>query len=267
MKNFDQNNLDAGSADSSGDVRNVSSANFNATDLDWLAACYVWGEMDALQQAVFERRLAEDTAACEAVARAIELSDSVAAACVQVDATHTALCESTTTREAAAGHPTRFRRRKTWSQRVIWMSVGAAACLAVVTAGQSWLARHGGAPIVQDVGPADEAEQFAILPAETRSSDDDSSSLALAWTESQGVGGDVWAEAYSAPVASTNHELTARIDSDSPMDVELAAPDWLVAAVSDASDARESSNSAPSDRRHSIGPQSIGPRPNRSTPN
>lgn len=234
----------------------------DAASLDWLAACYVWREMDAQQQAAFEQRLAEDTAACEAVARAIELSDSVVAACVPVVAPHQASHASTTMREAAAGHPARFRRQKTWSQRIIWMSVGAAACLAVVTAGQSWLARHGGAPISQEVGPADEAGQFAILPAETPSSDDESSSLALAWTESQGASGDLWPEGYSSPVASTSNDLTTRIEVDSPMDVELAAPDWLVAAVANASDAGESANSAPSDR-----PQSIGPQPDRSTPN
>lgn len=227
--------------------------NFDATGLDWQAACYVWGEMDSQQQAAFEQRLIEDAAACAAVARAVELSDSLAAACVPVVAPHAAshvrltACEATV-REAAAGNPARFRRRRTWSQRIVWMSVGAAACLAVVHAGQSWLARHGGAPFVQDEGSVDEVAQIATSPA-----DDASSSLALAWTESPDAGAELWPDAYLSPVlpapihADGPNDSDTRIEADSPMTAELTAPDWLLAAVAGATDDVESPNSRPPD--------------------
>jgi hypothetical protein len=276
----------AGSDDHNADARDG-----DATDLDWLAACYVWGEMDALQRAAFERRLADDTAACEAVARAVELSDCLAAACAPVATPRTASHERSTSREAAAGSPVRLRRRRTWSQRIIWMSVGAAACLAVVSAGQSWLARHGGAPIYKnDIAQRDAAlreiaqhdsashnsadsevvqsEVVQVAPPE----DDDSSSLALAWTESAGSGADFWqdsavleepvADAHRLPALSAPSYGVARIEEDSQMDTELATPDWLLAAVASVANGGDSSDSRPPDGPASDGPASDGSVPN-----
>ena len=47
-------------------------------DLDWLAFCYVTGELSAADVTAFEGRLATDEGACEAVARAMELNLAVA---------------------------------------------------------------------------------------------------------------------------------------------------------------------------------------------
>ena len=55
-------------------------------DLDWLAFCYVSGELSAAEETAFEERLVTDERACEAVARVTELS--LAVAVVMVDATH-----------------------------------------------------------------------------------------------------------------------------------------------------------------------------------
>ena len=52
----------------------------NRNDLDWLAFCYVTGELSADDTTAFEERLATDEAACESVARAMELNLAVAAA-------------------------------------------------------------------------------------------------------------------------------------------------------------------------------------------
>ena len=49
-------------------------------DLAWLANCYVAGELSADETAAFEVRLETDVAACEAVARAMELNLAIAAA-------------------------------------------------------------------------------------------------------------------------------------------------------------------------------------------
>lgn len=49
-------------------------------ELAWLANCYVSGELSVEETAAFEARLEADVAACEAVARAMELNLAIAAA-------------------------------------------------------------------------------------------------------------------------------------------------------------------------------------------
>jgi ferric-dicitrate binding protein FerR (iron transport regulator) len=89
-------------------------------DLDWLAFLYVSGEMPAEQLASFEARLADDQAARQAVASAVELVQALAAA------------ESQDDRQLV----TLPQRLAAWSRRIKWMSVGAAAALVLVLA---WL--------------------------------------------------------------------------------------------------------------------------------
>jgi len=48
--------------------------------LAWLANCYVTGELSVDECAAFEARLENDTAACDAVARAMDLNLAIAAA-------------------------------------------------------------------------------------------------------------------------------------------------------------------------------------------
>ena len=84
--------------------------------LDWTAFCYLAGDLNAQDVAEFELRLAEDQPAREALARAVELSQIVAAA------------ES---REACIGTVDRAHRsRTTWSTRFSWMAIGGLASLA-----------------------------------------------------------------------------------------------------------------------------------------
>jgi anti-sigma-K factor RskA len=52
----------------------------DGSDLDWLAFQYVAGELSAIECEAFELRLADDQAAREAVARAVDLSGALASA-------------------------------------------------------------------------------------------------------------------------------------------------------------------------------------------
>ena len=87
--------------------------------LDWSAFCYAAGEMSPAEATEFEARLAEDQAAREALASAVELTQVVAAA------------------ESQAGDvvlPT-SRRTASWAVRFSWMAIGG---LAVLLLGLFW---------------------------------------------------------------------------------------------------------------------------------
>ena len=96
-------------------------------DLDWLAFCYVADELADSDRAAFEARLADDQAAREAVAHAVELTQAVAVML----------------RERAEPHrpvlaPAAITRRTTWPRRLAWMSVGASAALVLVAVALNW---------------------------------------------------------------------------------------------------------------------------------
>src|SRR5207247_1595634 len=90
-------------------------------DLGWLAFCYAAGELDAAQTEHFEARLADDQAAREALARAVELTQTVAAAETQcgdfvVPGAHSVV--------VPAAHT-----QMDWNRRLSWMAVGGLASL------------------------------------------------------------------------------------------------------------------------------------------
>ena len=91
-------------------------------ELDWLAFCFVSGELSGDERSSFECRLADDQLAREAVARAVELMQAVSL--VQAHAV---------SRRVPV---TSVRRTTTWTRRLAWMSVGASAALVLVAA---WL--------------------------------------------------------------------------------------------------------------------------------
>ena len=99
-----------------------------AGELDWLAYCYVSGELTGDEQTTFENRLADDQAAREAVARAVELVQTVALA---------------ETHEVTRPLPVSTTRRTTWPRRLVWMSVGASAALVLVAVALNWQAIAG----------------------------------------------------------------------------------------------------------------------------
>jgi len=95
--------------------------NEGLNQLDWSAFCYAAGELSAAEAAEFEARLADDQATREALARAVELTQVVAAAESQVGDVVLPLTAPT------AG----------WSLRLSWMAIGglAAALLALLWIG------------------------------------------------------------------------------------------------------------------------------------
>jgi len=93
----------------------------DTSDLDWLAFCYAAGELDAPGAEQFEARLAADQLAREALARAVELTQTVAAAEHQAHDFVT----------PGACIPRAKRVATDWNSRLSWMAVGGLASLLV----------------------------------------------------------------------------------------------------------------------------------------
>src|SRR5260221_6300185 len=81
--------------------------------LDWLAFCYAAGELQAAEAERFEARLADDQGAREALARAVELTQTVAAAEAQ--------CGDFIVPVVPA--------QPAWNQRLSWMAICGLASL------------------------------------------------------------------------------------------------------------------------------------------
>jgi hypothetical protein len=81
-------------------------------DLDWLAFCYAAGELNSAEAEQFEERLATEQPAREALARAVEMTQAVAAA------------ESQPCLVTPAA-----RVRPNWAARLSWMAIGSLTSL------------------------------------------------------------------------------------------------------------------------------------------
>jgi hypothetical protein len=99
-------------------------------ELDWLALQYIAGDLDSVATERFELRLADDQAAREAVARAVELTQVVAAAESQ-----SAPLEYVTPAGKSAGE----QRSSDWSTRLSWMAIGGLLSLLVAVLATSGL--------------------------------------------------------------------------------------------------------------------------------
>lgn len=193
-----------------------------ASGLDWQAWLYIAGELDDAARDAFETRLLEDVAACEAVARAVELSDLLAAArpaLVEATAIPVAISPQLGVRSTAEVVPAaNAHSAGNWSQRVGWMALGAAASLAVMLSGRVW--RQGG---FSGPGTIVDNEQVA-------SATDDARTLAVVWTE-------LWNMDDTLSLAESDDDSIDRADSvlarSSRDDEDSAPPDWLLAAVAD----------------------------------
>jgi ferric-dicitrate binding protein FerR (iron transport regulator) len=166
-------------------------------DHDWLAFRYVAGEMTVEEAAEFECLLSENQPAREAVAAAVQLSQAV----------ELAARNARPDRQEVVPAP-RGRRVLTWRQRLIWASIGAAASLLVAWGLQSWRDASRPAP------PAHE----------------DLAGLAVQWR----AAGDYDADDEDGP-ANDREPLESAADArpNAVHDLwdDLAAPDWLLAAV------------------------------------
>jgi hypothetical protein len=181
----------------------------NSSDLDWLAFCYAAGEMNAAEAEAFEARLADEQSAREALSRAVELTQTVAAA------------------EARSGDVMlATRSRADWNTRVSWMAIGG---LAVVLLALLWSGV---------VGPTwNGADRQVALAAH--------GDLALAWNQTRAEFASVREAGLWPSIggALTDDEEVIYL-ADLPLDDGSIdeAPSWLMAAVyARASRASESS--------------------------
>lgn len=173
-----------------------------ASDVEWLAFCYVANEMPVGQRDRFEERLANDQAAREAVATAVELTQTIAG------------IESIEHSIQVATRPS--RGAQVW-QRATWIATAVAACLAIVLGYQlvSHVLSNGNG---QPGGVAEE-------DLDSRS---DSGELAQAWVEA----GDDSSEILSADSSSEEVLEDSEFSESMAERDAVETPDWMMAAVS-----------------------------------
>ena len=169
----------------------------NITDLDWLAFSYAAGELPPAEAGQFEIRLADDQPAREALARAIEFCQIVAAAETQSDNYVT---------------PAK-KTHASWNDRLSWMAVGGLASLLL---GLLWTGV---------VGPTWHNAQIHSFSKQN---------LAFAWTETKHQIATVreagyWPSIFADADDDTSAALTlAAIGIDDSTD---DAPSWMTAAL------------------------------------
>jgi anti-sigma factor RsiW len=173
----------------------------NPQDLDWLAFCYAAGELNSTESEQFEARLADDQAAREALARAVELCQTVTAA-----ETH----RSNYLAPAA-------RIQTNWNQRLSWMAVGGLASLLLALL---WTGV---------VGPTWQTAQRNFHAFSQQN-------LASAWTETRTEIANVREAGYWPSLTSidSDDELLATVSLiEDRLDENMLedAPSWMTAAV------------------------------------
>lgn len=190
-------------------------------DLDWLAFCYIAGELPAAEADAFETRMADDQETREAVARAVGLAFMLAVA----------------EPKAQQHSRTVFQAASTWrhartARRVAWAAVAAAACLAGV-----WAYRFFQGPADQPGPP----EQFA-REEEATISDSPPQQLALLWSRTREelaiLLNDYWVsgsadngESFEVSWSSTEDEADPDLlTADDTLAVN-DPPTWMLAAV------------------------------------
>jgi hypothetical protein len=166
-------------------------------DLNWLAFCYVAGEASADEIEEFERRLAVDQAAREAVAQAVELCQAVA---------------SIPSQPQAAEPPTPARRR--WELLAGWTALAAAVALFARAVGLNLR--------VVD-------EQVSVARADVSLA----TRLVDVWTQSR----EVFNDPVGADVSLAEDELAAADPQDEDRlgdggaDDAIVVPGWMLTAV------------------------------------
>jgi len=166
-------------------------------ELDWLAFCYAADELSPAEAEQFEARLADDQAAREALARAVELTHAVATA------------------EAQSGNFVTLAARSStnWNTRLSWMAIGglASLLLALLWSGV--------------VGPTWTAAQRRFSAASQHE-------LALAWNMTRTEIANVREAGLWLPGAAAN-DTDDEAGSDMRID-EMGvdeSPSWMTAAV------------------------------------
>lgn len=169
-------------------------------ELDWLAFRYVANELSEGEAAEFERRLADDQSAREAVARSVQLTHAVVS-----------LAEPAVT----AGSRRPSGRQQVWA----WIGLGAAAaavCLAF------WLGRPGSAPSPIDTDSADHKVAInRVKPSGASIREDVVGKVITAWTRLD-------ESIEPGPPAVVEEPAQALAETESAEDGQF---DWVVAAL------------------------------------
>lgn len=163
---------------------------------DWTAFCYAAGEMTAADAEAFELRLADDQAAREALARAVELTQAVAAA--------------ETLQPVSIGSS----GRSLWGKRLVWMAIGSAASLLMAALVSQFDFSSSGDWASRDSG------ELAAAWSQTRQELSTASDANLWYADHLDA-----VERVAGAASSTAAEV-----SDEDLD-PIATPDWLTAAV------------------------------------
>jgi len=164
----------------------------NHNDLDWLAFTYAAGELTPAEVEQFELRLADDQTAREALARAVELCQTVTAAEIQSDIYVTPAATT----------------RKRWNDRLSWMAVGglASLLLALLWSGV--------------IGPTWHTAQLRSFSKQN---------LAFAWTETKQQIATVREAGYWPSVFNdTDDDSSSAVAVD---ESTVDAPSWMTAAL------------------------------------
>jgi len=184
-------------------------------DLDWLAFRYVAGELTPDQTTQFERRLADDQTARDAVAETVGLAQAIGA----LDAAEWAALECPATASLAASV------KRGWARPLGWMLAGAAASLLLFVSVLSIVDRGGDTPVADDRSDS----KAPVMSPE----------LAAAYLRSPDVLTEVHADVDLASADELSAERDPLGDAASDRvaeDLEEAAPPspapWMVAAIS-----------------------------------
>lgn len=161
-------------------------------DLDWLAFRYAAGELENAECEQFEARLADDQTAREALARAVDL-------CQTVHAVESQRREYIIPAVAAT---------VAWNQRLSWMAVGGLASLLIAL---FWTGV---------VGPVSRS-----LHAFSQQN------LASAWTETRTEIANVRDAGYWPAIATTDADDEFSVTGSLEDDMLPDAPSWMTAAV------------------------------------
>jgi hypothetical protein len=157
----------------------------NQSDLAWTAFRYISNELSADEAATFEERLAMDQEAREELSRAVEITQALAS-------------QPQTDSQPLVSRP--------WRQRLSWMTVGAAACLAVMLSG--------------------EFIRSAVVRLGTSTGGNQVASFSL-WPQMDETDSDAAIDA-SENESDDNHVASG----------DVSVPNWLLAAVKGKSDGR-----------------------------
>jgi hypothetical protein len=182
----------------------VSDVNESRNELDWLAFCFLSGEMSPAEAERFEARLEGEQEAREALARAVELTQVVAA----VEAT----CEAST---PSLARRVSVRSAGNWTTRLSWMAIGGLASLVIAMVWTGGLSRFSFGP--QNAGISSE-----------------NGALATAWSATRAVLQETVDVGPLHPLSAANGE----VDDDQVASGELTdelvvveAPSWMTVAI------------------------------------